>query len=62
MKRSCKNCKAFMFESFTAHCLLGHKIQVIHIPTNMGISIVRGKPLEPCEKPMTNDQYLEAKT
>ncbi len=61
MKRTCKNCKAFQTESFTAHCLLGYKIKIVAVPTNLGIYLIRGEPTQPCEKPRTNDAFVALK-
>lgn len=56
MKRICGNCRAFQRMDFQIHCLLGYPIKAIVIPTKFG-PLMRGKPLEECEKPTTNDEF-----
>lgn len=56
MKRICGNCRAFDSMDFRIRCLLGHPIKEIVVPTRFG-TLLRGKPLEECEKPTTNDEF-----
>lgn len=46
-KRTCAGCKALSQEQYTSDCLLGYKFDR-HF-----------KPLEPCPKPKTNDDFCE---
>lgn len=53
MKKSCNRCKALSIKAFDTHfssyeCELGHKIDE-----------EKRKPLEECEKPLTNKKYIE---
>jgi hypothetical protein len=50
MKRTCNGCKALDWDRGCWECRLRHKID-----------IEKGKPLEECPKPMTNEQYIRAK-
>lgn len=51
--RTCKGCRAFNGSG----CDLGFKIETNPIFNGLG---KRGKPLEPCPKPKTYDEYWEA--
>lgn len=51
--KTCKECRAFN----NSRCVLGYKIKTE--PIFYGISS-RGKPLEPCPKPKTYDEYIKA--
>lgn len=51
MKKNCNRCKALILEKGCGyHCELGHKIDTVN-----------ATPLELCEKPLTNMDYIYAK-
>lgn len=56
LKQTCLDCKAFNMCS--KKCSLGKKIEKITYETDDRI-IETGKPLEPCDKPVTNIQYIK---
>ena len=58
MKRNCNNCKALQknYSGVGCHCQFNHNIEITKEIYGLPVSY---KPLEKCEKPITNKEWAK---
>jgi hypothetical protein len=62
-KRTCVGCKAWILTGVESSCGLGYSIETDSKPLghrNSPLLLVKATPNEPCPKPKTISQYIEA--